>query len=259
MKAEEYIATGILESYVLGELSPEERKEVERMAIQHPEIGVELSQLQQAMEGYVLSESVLPRSEVKTKLFASLEGKQAQQGKVVALHSRPWKLATGLAAGLALLASGLAIYLGMQWGEAKDRITQLENEQTVLAHNYQTSQKDLLNSQSQLSLLQDTSVQRVSLKAQALDPSASALVYWNKATQEVYLDLKQLPQTAENQQYQLWALVDGKPVDAGVFDVRSGLQKMKNMAQAQAFAITLEKKGGSPTPTLTAMYLLGNV
>jgi len=34
---------------------------------------------------------------------------------------------------------------------------------------------------------------------------------------------------------------------------------MKNIPKAQAFAITLEKKGGSVTPTLSAMYVMGKV
>lgn len=34
---------------------------------------------------------------------------------------------------------------------------------------------------------------------------------------------------------------------------------MKPIADAQAFAITLEKKGGVQVPTLNAMYLVGNV
>jgi len=35
--------------------------------------------------------------------------------------------------------------------------------------------------------------------------------------------------------------------------------KMKNIAKAQAFAITLEKKGGSLSPNLQALYVLGKV
>jgi hypothetical protein len=34
---------------------------------------------------------------------------------------------------------------------------------------------------------------------------------------------------------------------------------MRSVSGAQAFAVTLEKKGGSLSPTMTAMYLQGNV
>ena len=59
-----------------------------------------------------------------------------------------------------------------------------------------------------------------------------------------------MQQTPTGKQYQLWAIVDGKPVDAGVINNCIGLCKMKKIDHAEAFAITLEKEGGSPTPTL---------
>ncbi|RYF78049.1 MAG: anti-sigma factor, partial [Cytophagaceae bacterium] len=61
----------------------------------------------------------------------------------------------------------------------------------------------------------------------------------------------------------LWALVDGKPIDAGVFTNRAerySLQQTNRPIQsADTFAITVEKAGGSPVPTLTALVALGKV
>jgi anti-sigma-K factor RskA len=34
---------------------------------------------------------------------------------------------------------------------------------------------------------------------------------------------------------------------------------MKNVQNAQAFAVTLEQRGGSPTPTMEAMYAMGKL
>jgi anti-sigma-K factor RskA len=65
-----------------------------------------------------------------------------------------------------------------------------------------------------------------------------------------------LPQPATDKQYQLWALMNGQPIDLGVFarDERL-LIKMKNVQNAQAFAITVEPKGGSTTPTSQPIVL----
>jgi hypothetical protein len=56
-------------------------------------------------------------------------------------------------------------------------------------------------------------------------------------------------------------MVDGKPVDAGVFEMKEGpgMMKMKNIPRAEAFAITLEKKGGSQAPSLDKLYVMGKV
>ncbi|MFN3939001.1 MAG: anti-sigma factor domain-containing protein, partial [Chitinophagales bacterium] len=78
---------------------------------------------------------------------------------------------------------------------------------------------------------------------------------------EVFIVGADLPPTAADKQYQLWAIVDGSPVSAGLLDSDSTnvLQKMASFKDAQAFAITLEPKGGSVHPTLEAMVVLGPV
>jgi anti-sigma-K factor RskA len=58
--------------------------------------------------------------------------------------------------------------------------------------------------------------------------------------------------------------MDGQPIDLGVIDNEHFIKqdrlllKAKNTQNAQAFAITLEKKGGNPTPE-GKMIVLGNL
>jgi len=92
-------------------------------------------------------------------------------------------------------------------------------------------------------------------------PQSMAYVYWNESSKEVYLSIQSLKQLSKDNQYQLWAIIDGKPVDAGVFDGDvAGLLKMKDIASgAAAFAVTIEPRGGKTTPTLETMQVMGNV
>jgi len=92
-------------------------------------------------------------------------------------------------------------------------------------------------------------------------PDMKATVYFENASNLVYLTLENLPVTPKDQQYQLWAIVDGKPVSLGVYDQDSTLsvQKMTAVSSAQAFAITLEKRGGVASPTMENMYVMGKV
>jgi anti-sigma-K factor RskA len=76
----------------------------------------------------------------------------------------------------------------------------------------------------------------------------------------VYLLVNNLPKPANDKQYQLWAFIDGKPVDMGLLDLSEKplqLYRMKNAQTAQAFAITLEKRGNGPIPH-GAVYVKGN-
>ena len=89
-------------------------------------------------------------------------------------------------------------------------------------------------------------------------PTALAKLFWMKTTGDVYIDPSNLPEAPANKQYQLWAIVDGKPVDAGMISKEKGeyrIQKMKSFGSVEAFAITMEKTGGSATPTMDEMVV----
>jgi anti-sigma-K factor RskA len=114
---------------------------------------------------------------------------------------------------------------------------------------------------SDMHMVMNRSNKIVDLKGMEIAPASYATVYWNPQNKQVMLNVESLPMPPADKQYQLWALKDGKPIDAGVFDM--GKDPMHPMEipieNADAFAITLEKKGGSPAPTLTQLYVMGKI
>ena len=95
------------------------------------------------------------------------------------------------------------------------------------------------------------------------DPRSIAAVVWNQETEEAYMNVGYLPEPSADEQYQLWAIeiIDGemKITSGGVFDPTAGLIAMKNVANADLFAVTLEPRGGSVNPTIEKMYVAGKV
>jgi anti-sigma-K factor RskA len=122
-------------------------------------------------------------------------------------------------------------------------------------------QTKLNDYQTNFEHIRNPRMKAVKLPGVPSNPSSMCTVYWDTQTKDVYLMVNNLPKPAPDMQYQLWAMVDGKPVDAGMLDMDTGqmVVKMKNIPIAQAFAITLEKKGGSPTPDMNAMYVMGTI
>jgi anti-sigma-K factor RskA len=114
-------------------------------------------------------------------------------------------------------------------------------------------------------MIDDPSWAIVKLAGTKAQPASKMMVYWNKKKRNVMVDQSRtvLPTNDPNHQYQLWALVNGKPVDLGVFDVKTDsgqiLLEMKAIPEAQAFAVTLEKRGGSASPTMEQMVVVGNI
>lgn len=69
----EYIQSGILEMYVLGVTSQAETREVEEMAVKHPEIQKEIEAIMRAMEKYADSHALAPHQAIKPLLLASID------------------------------------------------------------------------------------------------------------------------------------------------------------------------------------------
>ena len=116
--------------------------------------------------------------------------------------------------------------------------------------------------EQRLAVLQRAGMRVIQLRGNNKAPNSDVLVYWNTRSRQVSVDIKSLPALPANQQYQLWSLVNGKPVDAGVFEANTTnphqpLQVMKRaISRADAFAVTVEKRGGSPTPTLSTLLAM---
>ncbi|MGG9962831.1 cupin domain-containing protein [Ferruginibacter sp. SUN106] len=69
----DFIASGILEMYVLGNASATEAKEIERMAVMHPEIGDEIESIERALQEYSVSNPVMPEETIKPFLLATID------------------------------------------------------------------------------------------------------------------------------------------------------------------------------------------
>ena len=257
MNAQDIISSGLLELYAAGLASSEEKVQVENWIKQYPEVAAELNAVEMGLENYALANAVAPGNEVKGKIFTAIntlkpvkntaaEMSNVLQAKIIPF-SNYWKWAA--AASVALLIGSVAM--------------------NVMYYNkYDTAAKGLHETQQQLALEQQRGKEMktdmdvvhnpysipVSLKGQEVMPDATAKIFWMQNTGEVMIDASNLPDAPAGMQYQFWAIVDGKPENGGLIITNDKgkkfrMQPMKAFGKAQAFAISLEKEGGNPTPT----------
>jgi anti-sigma-K factor RskA len=264
LNIEEYISSGILEAYALGELSAGERAEVERNLAQYPELKQELLLIEEAQEKFLQKNAIQPRLSVKENLFKNIgEGKSA--GKVVSMSPDNsqisfWKYAAAASVAIALVTSYLAYNYYNKWRSTENNLSDLIAQNQQMASDYNTVNQRLDKIEKDIKVIDNPAFSRVVMKGTPNAPDAMAYVYWNENSKEVYLSIQNMKELAQENQYQLWAIVDGKPVDAGVFDANlAGLLKMKSLEGAAAFAITIEPRGGKPAPSLETMQVVGNV
>ena len=160
-----------------------------------------------------------------------------------------------IAAAIALLIS-LAFNFNQfqRIQENQAQIASLTQSNEVFAEqNQRTSEK--------LEVISSPLYKRVDMMGQAPSPNSVARVYYSASKNKIYLNTGNLSLEDKEKQFQLWAIIDGQPVDAGVFDpVEGELALVKSLSgNIQAFAVTLEPRGGSKTPTLDQMYVMGAV
>ena len=265
----EYISTGILEAYVLGELTEAESAQVEKNISMSPELKAELLKVEETLEAFTMKASIKPRAEVKAKIMEKIPAakklvnvEKKEEAKVVELSAQfnYWKYAAAASIAFALLTSYLAYNYRQRWVDTQANLDNLITQNQQMAENYNTVNQKLDKIQNDLSIIESTAFTKVVLKGTPNEPEALASIYWNAATEEVFLSVQELKGISKENQFQLWAIVDGKPVDAGVFDSNfAGLLKMKNIKGAVAFAVTVEPRGGKEAPTLETMRLMGPV
>ncbi|WP_422360011.1 anti-sigma factor [Reichenbachiella sp.] len=260
MNIEEYISSGILELYALGELSGSEKAEVEQMCEAHEEVRSELAMIESTM-GVLAQRLATPPSpalkdQIKSQL--NLKTSEAKEIQMPAKQAeKPFSLAIAASITIAILTSGLAFYFYGQWQSAENQLAVMIAQNQEVADNYQFVNQKLKNLETDVEILGNPNFARVAMDGTENAPESLATVFWNSNTQDVYLKIQNLKNLTQDQQYQLWAIVDGVPVDMGVFDNGSELLKMKSVASAAAFAVTIEPRGGSKDPSLETMQVVG--
>jgi anti-sigma-K factor RskA len=269
VNVQDYILSGIVESYVLGLSSTEENAEFERMCISHPEVLAARNAFEIQLEEKLQERKMEPPREMKSRIFSEIGRDKSPIVKAPlakpSLVPRIGFARYVAAASLVLLAGSVLLnfYLLSQYKKTIAKNEELIAAQTQVADNNKILQTKLLNYENAISLMQNPLMAVVKMPSvpKSPAPSGMATVYWNTQSKDVYLLVNKLPAPVGDKQYQLWAIVDGKPVDAGVFDMAEGISfvKLKTIPKAEAFAITLEKKGGSRTPNMDAMYVMGKV
>jgi anti-sigma-K factor RskA len=269
---QQYIESGILELYAAGALSPEEMAEVERRAASDPVIAQEIREIRETLAMLDRHHSRAPRPEMRASVLAAIDREDAAGDSPVAV-GEPNVLPIGstrlsprylLAASWALVALsfGAAAYFGAQWRSAVAEVEALREDNRRLATANSQIASRAETAEQALMIMRGTDYHAVQLAGTEHAPHAHPVVYWNPKSREVHVVAKNLPAPPPGKQYQLWAIRGDERIDAGVLDVRTAadsIQRLKDVEAAEAFAVTLEPAGGSPQPTLDAIFALGKL
>jgi len=271
----QYIESGILENYVLGGATSQEIREVECLSTIYPEIKTELFSLQESMENYVQTLSVSPSPEIKERIMMQIDklSNLSEESETSTLRvekepndnisqsiSKFYKY--GLAASVLLAVCLFAYQFKLQNTLNRNYAELAELRDLNETNSGKTN--GLLESIEKIKqrekLLASASSNSINLAGTDVSPESKVRVVWNKSTAQIVIIQDELPKPSADKQYQLWGLVDGAPVSLGTLDKSELISEVRNISldKVDAFAITLEKDGGSETPNLEQLYVIGN-
>lgn len=266
-----YIESGILELYASGDLNPDERLEVEAMLAKHPELKVELAEIEKSLEKYAKAYSIEPSFNLRDKVLGSL----SNENNIINVPANPevftlpprkqdsfFKYAFAASVTLLIMSFAALVFLYSQLQDSKQQVAVLQTSNEQFSNRVNFMNEQLSDKELALGVLRNPEFKMVKLAGTKQAPKASMMVAFNPVKKEVMIDMAsmKMPANDTEHQYQLWALVDGKPVDLGVFDMKAdddGMIRMKAIENAQAFAVTLERRGGSESPTMEQMMVMG--
>lgn len=269
---QEIIQSGMLERYAFGHCSEEEMLFLLPLLQDNAELKAELEKIEQTLFDTAFKYAVEAPSVVKENLFSALPEKSNDiEGKIIRMRRKGIGLKKEnarikfylYAASIALLISiGVNAILFSSYNGAKEELTSLQSSRKQIASEFAKLRDEHDDLTQQFTLVTNPYVRQVELNAVKENENYNAKVYFNRDNGNVVLNLAGIQPLPPDKQYQLWALVDGKPIDLGVFDggIRTSILKIMNMVAApDAFAVTVEPYGGSVNPTLEQMVMLGKV
>lgn len=303
MDVQRYISSGILESYVFGMLPETEQNEVETVVLQYPDIKAAVDSLQLDKERFVQLYAVPPPAGIKERLTEIIRQENTQEGndrlpeelraslsattpakkngkQVIAKETpvkklpaakqssdRIWKYATAAIVILLLGSVIMNFFFFQKSTDYKSRYKSLiatkEKLEADKEHQALTSLKETNPLPKDPDPLTNPDFKWTRMQGGGEFAGKSISVGWNARTQAVYLQAQLMPLPPSGKQFQLWAIVNKKLVDVGVFDtganVSQQLQQMKAIAVAQGFAVTLERKGGSPEPSMDQVCMSAKI
>jgi len=260
-----YIQSGIIEQYVLGLADAGESAELEQLRAQYPELNEAILDFEESLEKIALNNAIQPPSFIKsalekqlfqaeTKTIAVVEKTFTDQQQPATVYNTGlWKYLAAASIILLVASTALNFYFYSGYKNSTQQYEALLSERNTLQANNVLYQQGL-------QMFQDSLMMHIPMPPLPGREQNFATVLWDQKSKSVYIYTANMQHVPKGKQYQLWAIVDGKPVSAGMIDSDcAGVCKLAAIDHAEAFAITLEKEGGSPTPTLTEMYVLGKI
>lgn len=227
----------------MGLCTDEEKNELEHLRLKDAVLNKAIINFEIELENKMMRNAFLPGVNTDDKILNAL---QSLGTPVVEMQIEDKKVKRfswiKIAAAAAVLLFGVSAFFNyIQYQKNKEQAAQLAAKNNLPAplpmENY--------------NILKDPSITPVAMMGQGYHAICRCTMFWDKKTGKAYVMIHHLVPSGENNEYQLWANVNGKQVSVGIINdnIRDRFVEVTGMPEdAKEFTVTLEKNGGATVP-----------
>lgn len=242
---------GILEQYLLGELTADEQLQVEHVLSLDADLKNEFDLLEANFEKMAFENAINPPKKIKASLMQNIK---ASQTKILPLQkTNTYKSYLYIASGIAACLLIGSIWMFMQLNNTNKQLQIAEEKNQLLLEDIEGLMSNLDYVKQYFDIINSPDTEQYILAGNDLSPNAKVVSYVNHKSKSVIINTKQLPKLDAEHDYQMWADVDGVMIDMGIINKEDDLLAMNYIDDAESLNITIEPVGGNDHPTVSRL------
>ena len=242
-KLHSFLNSNLLNTYLVGETSLEESKEVEYFISNYPEVASAYEKLQDNLEIIAKAGAVDVPNTVLAEILESLDA--SNETKVIQLvqtRKTPWYSIAASAAAVLFAATSFMLYQKNQ---------NLSYETNVVVEELYDLRSDINNNNSKLDelsrelmKLNNPDAKKYVFNGNERAKNLKTVAYINSVEKTSMIDVVTLPQLPKEQHYEIWAQLQDRMVNLGILDESDRkLKQIPYMEDALALSIKISTKG----------------
>jgi hypothetical protein len=232
----------------MGLCSADEKNELELLRQKDSLLNKAIINFEIELESKMMRNAFLPGVQTDDRILNALQslGTGAPVVPVVAMHTENKKvklfsLVKMVAAASVLLFGVSAFFNYTQYRENKKQAVELASKNNL----------PVTLPQANFSILKDPSITPVAMMGVGYHEICRCTMFWDKKTGKAYVMIHHLVPSGDNNEYQLWANVNGKQVSVGMINdnIRDRFVEVSGVPEGtKEFIVTMEKNGGASVP-----------
>lgn len=240
-KLHNFLQSGLIEKYVLGSTTATENLEVEYYISNYPEVEEEYIKLQDNLEIMSKANAVEAPKFILDSVLEEIKDKPV----IILSNTKqktPWYSIAASIAAFIFAGSALLLFV-------HNKALVRENQTVVdeifdLRSDIEKNNDKLDEVMRQFMKLNNPETEKYVLRGNERAKDLKTVAYINSVDKTSMIDIVELPQLPEDQNYQIWAELQDRMVNLGILNPSNKkLQSIPYLEDALGLSITIEKKG----------------